>query len=183
MPAKAYDPVLQAYVDDLNRLINSTISHDRLVLLELQGGSDVRQIVRFQDGRRLPIRLAPRGFLHFRQLVRRTGADVQTIEALHILSESANPDDEAEWILRYEYDRTPQPGKPQAHLHVNAERKGVPLKHIHFPTGRISVEQLIAHLIMEHGVSASSADALSLLAESHRGFQARRSDLSLDAFP
>ena len=66
---------------------------------------------------------------------------------------------------------------------MNAERKGVSLRHIHFPTGRISVEQLLAHLILEHGIEPLSRNAMAMLAESHRGFTSRRTDQEEEAFP
>jgi len=178
-----FDPVLQAYVDHLNWLFNSTISDSRLVLLELERESEFRQIVRFQDEARLPLELAPRGYLHFRQLVRRAGDHVEVSEARYVFSESADPDDESAWVIRYEYDRAPEPGKPQAHLHVNAERRGESIKHVHFPTGRISTEQLIAHLILEHGIESAHPDTVKFLAESHKGFLHRRTDPEVEAFP
>ena len=184
MPRRAeFDPVLQAYVDHLNGIINATVSESRLVLLELERAADLRQIVRFQEGERLPLALRPRGYLHFRQLVRRVADHVQVSEELYIFSESSDPDDEAAWIIRYEYDRVPIAGKPQAHLHVNAERKGVSLRHIHFPTGRISVEQLLAHLIFEHGIEPLSGNAMGILAESHKGFTSPTTDQEEEAFP
>lgn len=108
---------------------------------------------------------------------------VEVQEGLYIFSESSDPDDEAAWVMRYEYDRVPQAHKPQSHLHVNAERGGQSLRHIHFPTGRISVEQLIAHLVLEHGIHSVHEDTLGFLAASHKGFRERRTDLEVEVFP
>ena len=152
-------------------------------MLEVERASGLRQIVRFQDGGRLPLELHPQGYLHFRQLVGRVTDRIQVSEALYIFSESFDPDDEDAWVFRYEYDRLPEVGKPQAHLHVNAERRGVSVRHVHFPTGRISVEQLIAHLILEHAIQALREDALAILGASHKGFLRRRTDQELEAFP
>ncbi|HXG35455.1 MAG TPA: hypothetical protein VNL15_00635 [Dehalococcoidia bacterium] len=131
----------------------------------------------------MPLELNPHGFLHFMQLVRREGNHVEISEGRYVFSESANPDDESAWFLRYEYERSPAPGKPQGHLHVNAERKGINIKHIHLPVSRISIEQLIAHLILEHEIQSLDPKAMEILAESHRGFLKRRTDFETDAFP
>lgn len=177
------DPVIQRYVDYLNRLFNSTVSQSRLVFLELERHSEHRLIARYQNQQILPLELSPRGFLHFRQLVRRARNHIEVSEARYVLSASLDPDDESAWIIRYEYDRVPQPPKPQAHLHVNAERGGESIKHIHFPTGRISIEQLIAHLVTEQGIESAHPNTLEFLAASHRGFLQRRTDFEIEAFP
>ena len=177
------DPVIQRYVDYLNGLFNSTISQSRLIFLELERGSEFRLIARYQNQQILPLDLSPRGYLHFRQLVKRIGNHVEVAEARYVFSESADPDDESGWVIRYEYDRHPRPPKPQAHLHVNAERRGESIRHIHFPTGRISIEQLIAHLILEYGVESAHPNTLQFLAASHRGFLQRRTDPKAEAFP
>ncbi|MBI2856971.1 MAG: hypothetical protein HYX95_01505 [Chloroflexi bacterium] len=96
------------------------------------------------------------------------------------------PDYENDWIFRYEYQRTSAATKPHAHFHVNAVHvryTDVDYRHLHFPTGRLSIEQVLAHIIMEHGVQAQADDARSLLAESHKGFVSRRTDLEGPAFP
>ena len=178
----SHDPVIQAYIDHLNGLLNATISDSRLVLLEVDGGSDQKHIGRFQD-RRLPLELDPSGFLHFRQLVHRVEDHVEVTQAIYVFSHSEDPDDEDAWVFRYEYDRLPEPTKPQSHLHVNAERSGKSIRHIHFPTSRISVEQLIAHLIMEHDISSARDDWRDFLGASHQGFVKRRTDSQTGAFP
>lgn len=178
----SHDPVIQAYIDHLNSLFNATISESRLTLLEVAGGSDQKHIVRFQ-GQRLPLVLNPSGFLDFRQLVHRVEDHVEITQAAYVFSSSEDPDDEDTWVFRYEYDRLPGPTKPQSHLHVNAERNGESIKHVHFPTSRISVEQLIAHLIMEHAVDSARDDWRDFLGASHQGFIERRTDSKTVAFP
>ncbi len=178
----SYDPVIQDYIDHLNGLFNTTISDSRLVLLEVAGGSDQKHIVHFQS-RRLPLDLNPSGFLDFRQLVHRVEDHVEVTQASYMFSHSEDPDDEAAWVFRYEYDRLPEPAKPQSHLHVNAERNGESIKHVHFPTSRISVEQLIAHLIMEHGIVSARDAWRDFLGASHQGFVERRTDSQTGVFP
>lgn len=178
----SHDLVIQAYIDHLNGLINTTVSDSRLALLEVAGGSDQKHIVRFQS-QRMPLELKPNGFLRFQQLVHRVEDHVEVTQANYMFSHSEDPDDEAAWVFRYEYDRHPKPTKPQSHLHVNAERNGESIEHIHFPTSRISVEQLIAHLIMEHGIESARDDWRDFLGASHQGFVQRRTDSKTVAFP
>ncbi|OGO07608.1 MAG: hypothetical protein A2Y61_00015 [Chloroflexi bacterium RBG_13_60_13] len=175
------DPIVQRYVDYLNRLFNSTISQSRLVFLERAG--ELRLITRYQAAQIFPLELRPEGYLHLLQLVRRVRNHVEVQEARYVFSESDNPDDETAWIWRYDYERQPQPGKPQSHFHINAERHGMSLKHVHFPTGRISIEQIIAHLVTEYNVTSDHPNTFDFLRESHRGFLARRTDIQTDAFP
>jgi hypothetical protein len=135
-----------------------------------------RYITCFQDGAILPLRLKPQGFLHFHQLVSVRSGRVIVEDSGYRYSLSENPDDEDQWIFRYEYSLSPEENVPHAHLHVNAKRDDKPLRHIHFPTGRLSIEQIIAHLICEHGIESKRADWLNFLANSHRGFLNRRTD-------
>mgnify|MGYP001208447590 CR=1 FL=1 len=46
---------------------------------------------------------------------------------------------------------------------------GIDLRSLDFPTARLSIEQILAHLIAEHGVQTktSRAEALELLRGSH----------------
>jgi len=97
-------------------------------------------------------------------------------ECRYIYSLSADPDNEEEWIFRYEYCLKPERGVPSAHLHFNGTHNDKPMRQIHFPTGRISIEQIIAHLIIEHGIIPKIPTWFDLLAESHKGFIKRRTD-------
>ena len=84
---------------------------------------------------------------------------------------------EASWLFRYDYNRISESGVPCSHIHVNMTKGSKSLKEIHFPTGRVSIEQIIAHLIIEHGVKPLRADWLELLTKSHDGFMEQRTDL------
>ncbi len=89
---------------------------------------------------------------------------------------SSNPDDDQQWVFRYEYSLSPEENVPHAHLHLNAQRGNEPLRHMHFPTERVSLEKVIAHLIIEHGVRPKREDWFEFLAESHRRFTMLRTD-------
>jgi len=98
--------------------------------------------------------------------------------ARYSYSLSRDDDDEDKWAFRYEYRLNPKPNVPHAHLHVNAHwhcssLKTKALKKIHFPTERISIEKVIAHLIIEYGVKSGMQDWQNFLAESHFKFASK----------
>lgn len=179
MPDNRETRILQAYVDYLNGIFNQTITDSRLSIIARHN----RLIIsRYRDGF-LPLELKPKGYLHFRQLARVERGKVIVEDYRYIYSFSANPDEELKWIFRYEYSLTPAEKVPHAHIHINAYWDNNPLKHIHFPTGRLSVEQIITHLILEHGVTSKTEDWLNSLANSHFGFTKRRNDFENTLFP
>jgi hypothetical protein len=141
-------------------------------------------VTRFQDNVFLPLDLTPHGYLHFRQLACVNDKEKVIVEdCRYIYSLSADPDDEDSWIFRHEYSLTPDENVPYAHFHLNAYCNQVCIKHIHFPTGRISIEQIIAHLILEHGITPRMDDWFSFLSSSHAGFVRKRNDILIPYFP
>jgi len=179
--------VIQGYVEYLNGLVNQTVSVCRLLAIETDG-SPKRLITRYQNGRILPLRLRPRGWLHFHQLAQPVGPKVNVLSATYKYSYSLDPDNEDAWIFRYEYERTPTvENRPQSHLHVNALHRvhgEIDFDRVHFPTARLSLEHVLAALILEFGIQPRSQDAISRLRESYLGWVARRTDLKEDpTFP
>jgi hypothetical protein len=102
-----------------------------------------------------------------------------------------NPDED--WLVRYDYvpemAARPDYPYPASHVHVNAtselyqafvEAPGQrrPLSRIHFPAGRIGLEDFIEHLIVEFGVPVlygrGKEEALEILAESRERFEEHR---------
>lgn len=194
MPKKSKPlQIIQDYIDYLNSVFNSTVSDSRLTSLK-SASANFRVIARYQSGSRLPLELKPSGFLFFDQLVQ-TVEKVRTEEQqlgvevssyVYIFSWSEDRGDEEAWIFRYEYEREPaETIRPHAHLHVNAQRQDINVRDIHFPTGRISIEQLIAHLVLEYGIESklSIDDTINFLRQSHKGFVERRTDLLSPPFP
>jgi hypothetical protein len=104
-------------------------------------------------------------------------------EYRYTYSLSPNSDDEQAWIFRYDYCREPELNVPHAHLHVNASDGGQQLKHIHFPTGRLSFEQVICHLVSECGVRVRNSDWKDCLVKSHSDFVGKLSAQELHQFP
>lgn len=178
MPRSGDFTILQEYVNYLNGIFNQTITDSRLVVLK-----GTRLIICcYKDGF-LPLKLTPQGFLHFRQLARVQSNIVIIDDFRYIYSTSSDPDDEEQWVFRYEYSLHPEQNVPHAHVHVNASKGNHSLRKIHFPTGRVSIEQIIAHLILEHGVESKVSDWFKLLKNSHRGFMERRKDVGSSMFP
>jgi hypothetical protein len=181
--------IIQDYVDYLNDLVNQTVSHGRLSALE-KSGNPRRLIGRYVGGRIKPLALKPRGFFHVEQLVEPTAdSRVSVLYAKYKYSFSDNPDDRRADIFRYEYDKfQSEPLRPRSHLHVNAKHEryaGMDFARVHFPTGRVSLEQVVAALILEFGVQTlgDQMDAVEFLRASHAGWIVRRTDLKEAGFP
>ncbi len=70
--------------------------------------------------------------------------------------------DEPKTLFSYQYDRTTSSPYPRCHLHVQADPARYsgtrPFPRLHLPTRRISLEQVVWHLIQEHGVEPRRDD-------------------------
>jgi hypothetical protein len=100
--------------------------------------------------------------LYQRLGLRREERFLTTLEYKYQYQES---EDEETWIFRYEYQREPEEGYPypRSHLHVNAAPEsyssGKPFPRLHLPTGaRVTVEDVVRHLVNEHEVPVISPD-------------------------
>ena len=172
---------MQSYVDSLNRTLNTTVTAGRLTLAEGSGASWV--VTNRTSGQAaLPLLLRPIGkFLFFRQdvLVQNGHIIVQTCNYRFSTSSYLRHDDA--WVLRYEFSLSPLPNQPYAHLHVNAVHKhtAAPMDRLHLPSGHVTLEQFLAHLLLEHGVEpvpdVSVAEAMDSLGEGHLRFPAAQS--------
>ena len=174
----------------LNSLINGIMTDSRLDMLA-GTDEDHRVVTRAQGTKRLPLELRPSGSLSFYQLVRREidegGEDDP--EKHHVVVERAvyiyspTPDVDKDWMFRYEYERTPNPPRPHSHFHLNAPG----FEGMHFPTDRLTIEQIFAHLMHEHGVQPKPPltveQAIERLAVTHKNFSRRRTDLADAPFP
>ena len=70
--------------------------------------------------------------------------------------------DEPRSLFSYQYDRTASSPYPRCHLHVQADPAGYSgirsFPRLHLPTRRVSLEQVVWHLITEHGVEPRRDD-------------------------
>lgn len=100
-------------------------------------------------------------------------------ESRVVVNESAysffREDGEDSYVFRYEYNRTPDADdqRPHSHVHVNGGHPKYPdldYKRLHIPVGRVSIEQIIAHLILEYGITPKNGKdaAIAFLAQSHK---------------
>lgn len=172
---KSKEPILRGYVHYLNSVFNQLITTGRLIGL-YDNPSPLSTISCFQHNEFCRLELKPVGWLDFRQIISipSTSIVVETSRYIYYPSSEMN---EANWLFRYDYNRISESGVPCSHLHVNMTKDDEPFKEIHFPTGRVSIEQIIAHLITEYKVKPMRAGWLELLTKSHRGFIKRRTDL------
>lgn len=175
MASKDEQQTIGRYADWLNGVLNRTITDSRLSILTAEG-EDTYQLTRLQNRVRSPLELRPSGWLLFRQTVRVGEKDTIIVVAASYQYYLDVPD---LWLFRYDHELELSETKPRTHLHVNGtSHQGGDLKAIHFPTGGISAERVIAHLIMEHGIKAKCGQrkALKILSDSHARFVGRRTD-------
>ena len=182
MPKRLTDEKsLQDFVDSLNRTLNTTVTQSRLTLW---AGSRLanRRVTRAQKfAEPLPLELRPRGNFVFVLMTIRMedsprGNHIELENCSFRFSKSPDLREESAWVLRYDFSMNPEPGQPHAHLHVNAVHKhnNTPLERLHLPSGRVSLEQFLAHLLLEQGVEPipdiTVAEAMESLGEGHRRF-------------
>jgi hypothetical protein len=117
-----------------------------------------------------PLELRP-GLLYFSQTATVQNKQVIVTSCTYRYTESRDAKD-GDYLFRYEYLLNPPRREiPHSHLHIKAcWGNGCPIEDIHFPTSRISIEQVIAHLIIEHNVKPIKGDWFEILADSHNDF-------------
>jgi hypothetical protein len=85
--------------------------------------------------------------------------------------------DNETWVVRWEYNREPEPGYPypHTHVHVNAQPSHYlgdkPFPDIHIPTARVTLEEIVRHLIVEHAVKPISESWEETLVATQAEFQ------------
>lgn len=169
---------LNDYVDYLNSLFNRTVSTSRIGVLFWDEHTKVAHIARCVNKLIQPLELCPNSWLHFQQILHMESKKVVVDYARYSFSLSRDPDDENNWAFRYDYHLNPKQDVPHAHVHVNGNWQcnlvdAKILKKIHFPTERISIEKVIAHLVIEYGIKSSMEDWQNFLAESHFKFASK----------
>jgi hypothetical protein len=138
---------------------------------------------RFAGLNLLPLELRPSGnFLFVLQTLRREANRVSIEEVTYMFSTSDDRSDEQAWLFRYDYVPFADDSHPHSHIQINARHRfsDQALHRTHFPSGRISLEQLIAYLILEHRIQllngVSHDEAMELLQKNHAEFMKRRTD-------
>jgi hypothetical protein len=91
-------------------------------------------------------------------------------------------DDKRDWVLRWEYQRSPATDYdyPSAHLHANASFLDAgtemtnPLERLHVATARVAFELVLWHSIADWGVEPRTPDWRDILLASIAEFEERR---------
>jgi hypothetical protein len=77
------------------------------------------------------------------------------------------------WLIRWEYVRDPPRGDyayPPAHVHTNATfADGTPAGRLHVPTGPVSLELVLRHLIADWNVKPRTEDWEDILEQTAAG--------------
>lgn len=134
----------------------------------------------------MALELQPTGnYLFVLERIKWDGSNPTVEECNYRFSTSPNLRDEAGWVVRFEFSRAPLPNQPHSHLHLNAVHKpsGSALDRLHLPAGLVSLEQFLAHLLLEHGIETLPGvpidEALDALRRGHEEFSYRRTNLAL----
>ena len=169
----AYNDKVQPYVDALNQTLNKTVTDSRLVTVDYARANyeaTVFVIARFEGREVRPLELGGGKWLHFRQQVVEDGEKLNVLEARYIFSESDDVDAEAHHIFQWEYLREPPaPHVPYGHLHVYVGG----LNRVHFPTRRLSLEQILWLIIQEWDVATRDNQRYEVLKQGHQDFLKR----------
>jgi hypothetical protein len=174
------------FTEYLSSLLTRTITHHPLTATPIPGREQAR--LRFRDADSdgyVPLNNGCA--IHIRQRIGPHPEDQQkvtTLEYLYAFRIGADPAHEP--LVRYEY--VPEEVAhsdyryPKGHMHISmdapdydafiAPYETKPIHQVHFPTGRITLEEFIRLLIIEFHVPPLNdvASALALLEASQRGF-------------
>jgi hypothetical protein len=157
--------------------VNASISKAPISYVEA-GGPTRWYMGHIKDKLPAPMLLTNGAYLRIYHLlgVRRKAKFLTTLE--YSYTYQATPDDDDEWIFRYEYIRKADGAYdyPRAHVHVNgrpgAYKAAKAFPTLHLPTGgRVTIEDMIRHLIGEHGLKPVSPDWEKPVREAEEHFQ------------
>jgi len=170
---------LPAFLKLTNLILNSTVLAPgttlKLIMLlpdrtkAALGGRTAREPLRLNDGRYLRVS----GKLYLDQASQPNFLKVEETSYQYQLDQDGD-----RWIFRYDYLRNPPHAYPASHFQVNGQLaeaealQGLPLKKVHFPTGRVSLEAVIRLLVEQFKVPCNQPSEVwrPVLAESERDF-------------
>jgi hypothetical protein len=132
-------------------------------------------ICRFEGGATIPLELHGTGcrlLIQQKIDVKDDHCETVTYHYRFQLSE-----DKKSWLFRWEWYRKPPKDDypyPLAHFHINARMADRDVSGLHFPSGRVAIEQVVWGLIAEWEVESKTDAWREILEESIHGFEARR---------
>jgi hypothetical protein len=162
----------------IGAVVNATVSQAPITLVEVVGQAETWYVAHVgPDKEPAPLPLTNGHYLYiFNRLgVRREERYIATLEYRYTYQATES---DSSWIFRYEYIREPPEPYPYAkqHLHINASPASYmgaePFEGLHLPTGRrITIERLVRHLIVEHGITPISDDWERTIADAEAHFR------------
>jgi hypothetical protein len=167
----------------VGEVINATVSKAPIAYVEVSDSPEFDGFVARAPNRTpdaLPLNDGRYLYLIQRLGLRRDEKYLTTLEYRYVYQATQDPDS---WIFRYEYQREPAEGYPYpvANLQINASPDSYAgdkrFRDLHLPTGRVTIEDIVRHLIDEHGLEPVSDDwgeTLSATEESFKEIQRKR---------
>jgi hypothetical protein len=161
----------------VGEVVNATVSRAPVTFVELEDSIEFEGFVAHAPAKvPAPFSLEGGGFLFLYQhlCLRRREKYLTTLGYRYVYQSGES--DESQ-IFRFEYEREPEDGYgyPRFHLHINATpntyegEKEFPSLHI--PTGRVTIEDVVRHLVTEHSVGPISPAWEKTLAQAEESFR------------
>lgn len=157
--------------------MNCTISKAPITCVEITGGEPTWLIAHCVNRIAAPLQLVNGKYLYIENILvlRRPEKYPATLSYRYQYQGTQDPDS---WVFRYEYDREPVLGYPypRSHVHVNASPLAYDGKKVfadlHLPVPeRVTIEDVIRHLIVEHDLKAISRKWEKKLTETRTHFE------------
>ena len=170
----------QACCDHVNRVLCTTVTETRLVLVAVRGAPLVQLAFR-QTGRPTEALLQTR-FGPMRLYMGQTCGSARGPDGLHELRTveyryTLTPEGSGEPLLRWEYVGAPAPEDRWCRHHLQGPVElrvpghAVSLNDLHLPTGYVPFEEILSFCIVDLGVSPLSDDWDRTLRESYTRFK------------
>jgi hypothetical protein len=175
---RAAKATAQAFAQLVGRIINTTVSPAPITFVALEGDEPIGYVAHCANKvRPVPLPLSNGHFLFVYQRLglRREERYLTTLEYRYVY-QATEADDS--WIFRYEYQRQPEEGYPYplSHLHINATPDNYAgdkdFTRLHLPAGeRVTIEDVVRHLVAEHGIEPTSPDWREVLDGAKQAFR------------
>lgn len=161
----------------IGEAVNATVSQAPIAFVETTDAEVFDGFVAHAPNRvQKPLRLENDNYLLIfqRLCLRREQKFLTTREYRYVYQSSESPND---WIFRFEYEREPEGDNPypRAHIHLNAcpttYSGAKEFDKLHLPTGRVTLEDILRHLVIEHAVQPVSPNWEQKLKQTEAAFR------------
>ena len=192
----AFERNVAAFANELSETLTTTVSRVHLAYGFVRGRDSIEAVLEFaahtEDEDSRYVELDNGCWINVLHRLVPNSDDPKIVStAKYSYACSLGPNQDKDWLLRYDYERWKET-YPPSHIHVNAENRAYndfvkgtrhakrPLHEVHLPTRRISLEAFIRHLIVEFDVppvpGKTKAQILGTLDEGEKRFEMNRSD-------